>query len=261
MVNKALGILALCCALALGMSTAARAQDCTLILDANTGATVTEAGACDDRNTAASTFKLALALMGYDAGILTGPHAPVWHWQHGILAPARDRKPVDPTIWQADSVLWYSRALVGKLGAERFAAYVAGFDYGNRDLSGEAGKGNGLSHAWITSLAISPREQTAFLRRMLSRDLPVSSAAISQTMAIVPTFGTRSGWRVHGKTGSGWTRDARGQIQRSRPEGWFIGWAERDGRVLVFARLGIGTREGRQGLIERDRLLEALDRL
>ncbi|MGI2036317.1 class D beta-lactamase [Rhizobium panacihumi] len=232
-------------------SSAAHAQECTLIVDAQTGTTIEETGACDDRYTAASTFKIALALMGYDAGILTDAHSPLWNWQEGMRAPARDKKPVDPTIWQADSVLWYSREVARNLGAQRFSSYVDNFNYGNMDVSGEPGKDNGLSHAWIASLMISPREQTAFIRRMLAHELPVSRAAIEQTMTIVPMFSTQSGWRVHGKTGSGWTRNAGGQIQRSRPEGWFVGWAERQGRMLVFARLGIGTVEGRQGLIEQ----------
>lgn len=256
---KAFGLSALFLSILVSISSAVQAQECTLIVDAQTGTTVEELGVCDDRFTAASTFKIALALMSYDVGILTDAHTPLWNWQEGMRAPARDKKPVDPTIWLADSVLWYSRELTRNLGAQRFSAYVGSFDYGNMEISGEPGKGNGLSHAWITSLTISPREQTNFIRRMLAHELPVSPAAIKQTMAIVPTFNTKSGWRVHGKTGSGWTRDTRGQIQRDRQEGWFVGWAERQGRVIVFARLGIGTSEGRQGLIEQGELLAALE--
>ncbi|UXN57791.1 class D beta-lactamase [Phyllobacterium zundukense] len=260
-INKAFGFPALILSILVSISSAAYAEECTFVVDAQTGATVEEKGACDDRYTAASTFKVALALMGYDAGVLTDAHTPLWNWQEGIRAPTRDKKPVDPIIWQADSVLWYSRELARHVGAQRFSSYVGKFNYGNMDVSGEPGKSNGLSHAWITSLTISPREQTDFIRRMLAHELPVSPAAINKTMAIVPTFNTESGWRVHGKTGSGWTRDTRGKIQRSRPEGWFVGWAERQGRVIVFARLGIGTVEGRQGLIEQENLLSALENL
>ncbi|EGP54206.1 beta-lactamase class D (plasmid) [Agrobacterium tumefaciens F2] len=260
-ISKTFSFSALIFSILVGFSSAAHAQECTLIVEAQTGATVEEKGACDKRYTAASTFKVALALMGYDAGILTDAHTPLWNWQEGMRAPARDKKPVDPTIWQADSVLWYSRELARILGVQRFSAYVAALNYGNMDVSGERRKGNGLSHAWITSLAISPREQTTFIRRLLAHELPISPAAIGQTMAIVPLFNTKSGWRVHGKTGSGWTRDNNGQIQRNRPEGWFVGWAEREGRVIVFARLGVGSVEGRQGLIEQEKLLAVLENL
>lgn len=243
------------------MSTTAHAQECTLIIDAQTGSTVEEKGACDDRYTAASTFKVALALMGYDSGTLIDAHLPLWRWQEGMRAPERDKKSADPTVWQADSVLWYSRELTHQLGAERLSFYVDRFNYGNKNLSGEPGKNNGLSHSWVTSLTISPREQTDFIRRLLKYELPVSPNATNQTMKIVPTFYTKSSWRVQGKTGSGWTRNARGKIERNRPEGWFIGWAERKGRVIVFARLGIGAVEGRQGLIEQKKMLAVLENL
>lgn len=245
----------------IGLSNSAEAQECTLIVDAKTGTTVKESGSCDNRYTAASTFKLVLALMGYDAGILKDSHTPLWTWQEGMRAPVRDRKPVDPTIWQSDSVLWYSRELTRNLGAKRFSSYVGKLDYGNGDISGELGKGNGLSHAWVTSLSISPREQAKFIRRMLAYDLPISPAAISQTMKIIPQFETKSGWRVHGKTGSGWTPYGRNQINRDRPQGWFIGWAERQAQVIVFARLGTGTVQGRQGLIEQKKMLATLEHL
>lgn len=50
-----------------------------------------ETGRCDNRHTAASTFKVALALIGYDAGVLVDAHTPLWTWQPGMLAPTRDK--------------------------------------------------------------------------------------------------------------------------------------------------------------------------
>lgn len=57
------------------------------------------------------------------------------------------------------------------------------------------------------------------------------------------------------------TRDNNGQIPRNRPEGSFVGLAEREGRVIVFARLGVGSVEGRQGLIEQEKLMAVLENL
>ena len=42
---------------------------------------------------------------------------------------------------------------------------------------------------------------------------------------------------VHGKTGMGFTHDAKGQPVRGQPYGWFVGWAVKDGRSVTFARL------------------------
>lgn len=261
-IPKAPAFLALILLFLIGISGVAQAQECTLIVDAKTGGTIKEQGSCDTRVTPASTFKIPLALMAYDAGILSNSHAPLWNWKPDMRAPARDRRPVDPTIWQADSVLWYSREITRLLGTERFSSFVTRLGYGNMDISGDAGANNGLSQAWITSsLMISPREQTAFIQRLLAQHLPVSAGAHTQTMAIIPTFRMKSGWLVHGKTGSGWLRSSNGKVQKNKPVGWFVGWAERQGLVVVFARLGVGTIDGRQGLVERDNLLAAFEAL
>ncbi len=35
------------------------------------------------------------------------------------------------------------------------------------------------------------------------------------------------------KSGSGWLRDNNGKINESRPQGWFVGWAEKtDGKLF-----------------------------
>lgn len=49
---------------------------CTLVADAATGRPIVREGQCGERVTPASTFKIALSLMGYDAGVLRDAHAP-----------------------------------------------------------------------------------------------------------------------------------------------------------------------------------------
>jgi beta-lactamase class D len=55
-------------------------------------------------------------------------------------------------------------------------------------------------------------------------------------MAIMPSV-VVDGWRISGKTGTGLRRLDDGTNDRNRQVGWFVGWAARDGRTLVFARL------------------------
>ncbi|ANT52166.1 class D beta-lactamase [Mesorhizobium amorphae] len=208
--------------------------ECTLIEDAVSGETLYRDGVCDQRFSPASTFKVPLALIGYDAGILNDEHTPSWDYRPEFNAVKRDRKTVDPTIWERDSVLWYSREITSRLGSERFAGYVSKFGYGNMDVSGSAGKNDSLTHSWVnSSLEISPVEQTAFLRRILAGKMPVSARAHAMTRAILPSF-QAGGWAVQGKTGSTRLGNA-GTDKRSL--GWFVGWAEKDGRRIVFARL------------------------
>jgi beta-lactamase class D len=207
----------------------------TVLLDAATGRVVHRSGPCATRFTPCSTFKVPLALMGFDAGVLTDAHHPAWDYDPKRDAAHRavEKARTDPARWEADSVVWYSQELTRKLGMQRFQTYVDRFGYGNRDLSGTPGKGDGLTRAWLmSSLRISPDEQAAFLRRMLAHRL-VSASAHAKAEAIIPQFAGSGGWRVHGKTGSG------GLPDRSLL-GWFVGWAEKGGRRLVFARFGAG---------------------
>jgi beta-lactamase class D len=214
--------------------------ECTLILDAASGETLYQQGVCDQRFSPASTFKVPLALIGYDAGILIDERAPAWDYKPEFKAVKRDQKTVDPTIWERDSVLWFSREITRRLGSERFADYVSKFDYGNSDVSGTAGKNDSLTRSWVnSSLKISPAEQVDFLRRLLDRKLPVSDKAYAMTEAILPTF-QAGGWTVQGKTGT--TRLGNDVDKVKRSLGWFVGWAQRDGRKIVFARLVVDTK-------------------
>ena len=96
---------------------------------------------------------------------------------------------------------------------------------------------DGLTTAWLSSsLRISAAEQVAFVRRLVRQELPVSRSATERTMAIMPVK-VVDGWRISGKTGTGSRRLADGTNDRERQVGWFVGWATRDGRTLVFARL------------------------
>ncbi len=54
---------------------------CTVIIDEDSGNTLYRQGACDQGFYPQSTFKLPLAMMGYDAGILTDAQNPRWKYQ------------------------------------------------------------------------------------------------------------------------------------------------------------------------------------
>lgn len=219
---------------------AAAAATCTLVVNAVDGNVLHESGDCASRISPASTFKLPLAVMGFDAGILQDTHKPVWPYRREYRASREEaRQDTDPSYWLKESIVWYSQQLTLKFGMPAFQRYVDGFDYGNRDLSGDPGKKNGLTQAWLgySSLQISPREQVVFLRRLLHRELPASWAAQEKAMASLPVF-PADGWAVRGKTGSGYQRGIGGDVDRRRPFGWFVGWAQKPGRdTVIFARL------------------------
>ena len=254
--------LAAACLLA-GLTAAVAAEDpgalvaCTVVADQASGVVLVREGTCDQRFAPMSTFKVPLAVMGFDAGILKDAQDPVWAIKPEYRPSKREMAfpEVDPTSWEKNSIVWFSQHLTTLLGETAFARYVADFDYGNADVSG------GLTTAWLmSSIRISPDEQVAFLRRMLDRALPVSAAAIDRTEEIIPVFNAGD-WTVHGKTGAGrLPGDAPGADGEARPLGWFVGWADRDGRRVVFARMMVaaGPVDGPVSFLVRDGLLQDL---
>lgn len=232
---------------------------CTVIADARTGSIVLEDGDSRTRVTPASTFKIAIGLMGYDAGFLKDEHAPVLPYRKGDVDWGGEnwRRPTDPARWMEYSVVWYSQRIAHAIGAQRFQKYARDFGYGNADVSGDAGQDNGLARSWIaSSLKISPAEQVGFLRKLVRRELPVSAAAYDMTNRIVVVHDLANGWQVHGKTGSATPKPP--EANAGHAVGWFVGWMTKDDRTLVFARLTRDEKptEGAAGIRAREAFLK-----
>lgn len=244
-------------------TTAAEAAiHCTEFADAESGKTLIREGQCDKRITPASTFKIAISLMGYDSGILRDEHTPTLPFKKGYIDwQASWRAPTDPAAWMKNSVVWYSQQTTTKLGAKRFQRYVNDFNYGNHDVSGDTGKHNGLTLAWInSSLRISPDEQVAFLRGVVNRTLPVNANAYDMTARILKLDTPGNGWEIFGKTGTGYPLWPNGESDHAHAYGWFVGWATKGQRTIVFARLAQDEKEeaGGAGLRVRAAFLRDL---
>jgi beta-lactamase class D len=229
----------------------------TVVRDVASGRDLFRDGPHDRRYSPCSTFKFAIAVMGFDAGILVDPHNPRLDYQP-TFDPAADwaKKPTDPTVWLRDSIVWYSQQTTRKLGAARFQAYVDKLDYGNRDLSGNPGKNDGLTQAWLmSSLKISPDEQVGFVERFLDRRLPIAPRTYDMVAASLAIFDAPGGWTVHGKTGTGDYEAGGKKLQ----QGWFVGWAEQGSRRLAFARIALDLDQSAPGgIVARDGLLKDL---
>ena len=219
---------------------AAAKQLCVIVAEAESGRLLASEGDCETRVTPASTFKVALAIMGYDAGALTDERSPVLPVRDGYAdwGGAEWRKAADPARWMKYSIIWYSRLTARQIGAARIKRYLRSFGYGNADFSGDPGKNNALDRAWVSSsLKISPREQVAFLRQLVNRELPVAPEVHDRVGRIIESVAAGDGWTIAGKTGSAYPYRADGSFDRKHAWGWFVGWASRGGTTLVFARL------------------------
>jgi len=238
---------------------------CTVVADAETGVVLQENGDCRTRVTPASTFKVALAVMGYDAGFLSDTTTPALPFKTGYpdWGGPEWQQTTDPARWMKYSVVWYSQRITEALGVATLEDYAGRLGYGNADFAGDPGQNNALERAWISSsLKIAPVEQVAFLRNLVNRTLPVSVEAMEMTTAVMENWQTPAGWTISGKTGSAYPRRADGTFDRAKGWGWFVGWAKMDGRTLVFARLNQDERRETVsgGIRARDEILSGWDR-
>jgi beta-lactamase class D len=181
---------------------------------------------CGKRVSPASIFKVPLALMAFDVGILKNERSAM-KWDGTKTTRKEWNRDQTAASWMRNSVVWFSQRLTPRLGMRRVKSYLARFNYGNKDMSG------GITKAWLqSSLLISPDEQLRFWRRFWREDLPVSRNAFDMTKRITLVGRSRSGWTLHGKTGSGAMVSEKGKLLRA--SGWFVGHVARGNREYVF---------------------------
>lgn len=189
---------------------------------------------CDQRLSPDSTFKIPLSLMAFDQGIINQQTVFKWNGVKGVI-PEHDRDQT-PQTWLKYSVLWVSQQITPHLGYAHIKHYLAEFNYGNQNFSGDPGKNNGLTHAWLSSsLKISAVEQLQFLKAMLTNKLPVSKEAVTNTKDNLSLGKLDNGADYFGKTGSG--RHGRNE-RLSNPsklrDGWFVGFIQNGKQEYIF---------------------------
>jgi len=190
---------------------------------------------CGVRIPANSTFKVPLSIMAFDQGIIDANTVFKWDGKPNPDLPDWN-KDQTPATWQMYSVVWVSQQLTPKLGIDRINRYLAEFSYGNRDFSGDPGKNNGLTHAWLSSsLKISAEEQLNFLKNMARGNLPVSPAAVAATRRLMYQGKLAGGAEYFGKTGSGWQgRSEDGSNKGKFRDGWYLGFVETKQESFAF---------------------------
>jgi len=195
-------------------------------LKANTMVVRYNAAHASRRESPASTFKVPLSLMAFDAGILKNERSAM-KWDGKRTRRPEWNRNQTAASWMKLSVVWFSQRLTPKLGMARIKRYLAQFAYGNQDFSG------GITKAWLqSSLQISPDEQLRFWQRFWREQLPVSKHAFAMTKSITRLGRSPNGWILHGKTGSSAYVSDKGKLLRG--SGWFVGHIARGGKEYVF---------------------------
>lgn len=186
---------------------------------------------CKLRQAPCSTFKVVLAAMAFDDGILKDENTTFkWNGQKQFL----DIWNQDHTAasWMKESVVWYSQVITKKMGRPKLQKYLHQFHYGNEDMSG------GLTDAWLTpapfskqvqpSIAISGYEQIEFMKKLWTNQLPVTPHAHELTQKITLLEITPKGYALSGKTGSGFF-----DLTSNRRIGWFIAHIKGNGQEYL----------------------------
>lgn len=146
------------------------------------------------------------------------------------------RQSCNPSKWIANSCVWYSQVITQKLGLEKLECYLKQFNYGNQDISGDKGKNNGLTQAWLSSsLQISVEEQVDFLEKFLNAQFPITSQAYEKTHTLLSIEDFTKSFTLYGKTGSGYCLNKDGSLNKDLQNGWFIGWLHKGDSKIIFA--------------------------
>jgi beta-lactamase class D len=185
----------------------------------------------DERHAPYSTFKIPNLLIALETRVA------------GSIGDLRrrdpDRRPAQPwwsDAWREDqtlaqafrrSTVWYFQDMALEVGGARYRETLAAFGYGNALAPDD----NDVF--WLVGpLAISPREQVAFLGRLVRGELTVRPETVA-ALSEVSLLEESKGFRLHGKTGSG---PVSGVGLDGPFEGWLVGWVERpDAEPVVYA--------------------------
>lgn len=189
---------------------------------------------CNQRIAPDSTFKIPLSLMAFNQGLINQNTIFKWDGKKEDLPEWNQDQ--TPAGWLQYSVLWVSQQITPQLDYARIKHYLAAFDYGNQDFSGDPGKNNGLTYAWLSSsLKISASEQLKFLQAMLSDELPLTKEAVASTRKNLYLGKLDNGADYYGKTGSGrHGRNERETNPSKLRDGWFIGFIEKGTEQYIF---------------------------
>lgn len=172
---------------------------------------------CQEQFPACSTFKVPLAVMAFDSGILKNENV-VLKWDGVKDVRPEVNRDHNAKTWMRDSVVWFSQRLTPKLGEKRFQNYLNDFKYGNRDIS------SGITDAWLVSpsekrpaLKISAFEQVEFMERLWTDTLKASKRSQELTRKITYLETSPKGYVLSGKTGSNYF-----DPEKKMKFGWFI---------------------------------------
>jgi len=236
--------------------------ECLVLAPLEGPETVVGGEECSRRTLPASTFKVPHALIALQTGVVTGKTVIKWDGTKRDYPTWNQDQTLESAIRM--SAVWVFQQFATAIGRERELEYLRLFRYGSATF------GHDVTDFWLNGdLQISPVEEVAFLRRMLSYELPVDRVHVDTVKADLTmprgTFVNAAGvhdfvlrWPaetiVRVKSGNG--------TVKGEQVSWLVGALETGGRQYVFAsraRGAAGTLGTTSGADLALRVLNTLD--
>ncbi|MBY4896094.1 class D beta-lactamase [Cupriavidus sp. AU9028] len=196
-------------------------EGCFALLDTSSGRPVlVNARRAQTRMVPASTYKVPHSVIAFETGVVADPEQVQPYGGGRARFPQWERDMSLREAIAASNVPLY-QGVARRIGMQRMQAWVDRLDYGNRQL------GQQVDQFWLRGpLAISAVEQTRFLARLATGQLPASQRSQRWVREMMRVESTPQ-YSVYAKTG--WAMDDGLSL------GWWVGWVEREGRIHPFA--------------------------
>lgn len=195
----------------------------------------------------ASTYKIPNSIIALETGIVKRSET-IFYW---------DGEPRGMEAWEADlsfdqafkrSCVPCYQQIAREIGVERMREYLAKFNYGDMDVDS-----SNLDMFWLQGKSrISQVEQVDFLRRINSREVPMSDSTFATLNTLMQMEKTDQ-YELYGKTG--WS------ISDEINNGWFVGFVTKSDHTWYFAtnvipgeEFNMGNFSGIRALITREAL-------
>lgn len=174
-----------------------------------------------------STYKIYDALIGLEEGVIS-PADSYMEWDGKTYPFASWNTSQNLFTAMKNSVNWYFQSIDKKVTAPTVKEYIHTIGYGNQDVS------SSFPSYWLeASLKISPLEQAELLQKFYHNEFSFRQENIETVKQSLLLF-SQGGTSLYGKTGTG-------NVDGRNIQGWFVGFAVKNGRPFYFA---VNIREG-----------------
>ncbi|WXR60521.1 BlaR1 family beta-lactam sensor/signal transducer [Peptostreptococcaceae bacterium AGR-M142] len=200
---------------------------------------------CKKRVAPMSTFKIVIALIALEEGVLKDAFEVI-PWNHTKYDFKEWNKNHNLKSSMKYSVNWFYEDISSKIGIENMKSYVEKLSYGNKNIIENK---NGFWNE--SSFRISPIEQIYFLKDLYKYKLPFSKENIDSVKESVKLAQNKDAI-LFGKTGTTIIDDC-------DVNGWFVGWIEKNDNIYFFAT-NVEAKDNANGLKAKEITLDILNK-